>query len=54
MKSITTASIKIPKIENLDNEYIENYLTKSGYSFVRWAITDVDENEITISVSYNK
>ena len=52
MKSITTSNVKIPKIENFDNEYIENYLANLGYDLVRWAITYIDENEITISVSY--
>ena len=52
MKSISTINVKIPKIQNLDSEYIENYLKNSGYDVIRWAITDVGENEITVSVSY--
>ena len=54
MKSITTANVKIPKIENFDNEYIENYLKNRGYDLIRWAITGVNEQEITVSVSYIK
>lgn len=52
MTKVITKNIKIPKIENFDNEYIENYLAQSGYDVIRWAITDFDENEITVSASY--
>lgn len=52
MKSITTANIKIPKIKDFDNEYIENYLKKSGYDVIRWAITDISNSEINVSFSF--
>ena len=54
MKSITTSNFKIPKIENFDNEYIENYLKNSGYDVIRWAITDINLNDIILSVSFQK
>ncbi len=52
MKSITTKNIKIPKIQNFDNEYIENYLKNSGYDTIRWAITGINNQEISLTVSY--
>lgn len=52
MKSITTKNIKIPEIKDFDNDYIENYLKKSGYNHIRWAITDVSNSKITVSVSF--
>ena len=52
MKSITSTNVKIPQVEDFDTEYIENYLKNRGYDLIRWAITDVGENEITVSVSY--
>ena len=54
MKSIITSNIKIPKIQDFDNDYIENTLKTSGYDFVRWAITGIDDFEITVSVSHVK
>ena len=43
--------IKIKKIENFDNKYIENELSKLYKSVVRWAIVDIDDF-LHISVSY--
>lgn len=44
--------IKIKKIENFDNNYIENEISKSGKSLLRWAIVDIDDEYLTVSVSY--
>lgn len=52
MKSIITITLKIPKIKNFNNDYIESYIADLGYDAVRWAITGVDENEINVSLSY--
>lgn len=43
--------IKIEKIKNFDNTYIENELSKIYDSVIRWAIVDID-NFLHISVSY--
>ena len=43
--------IKIKKVENFDNLYIEGELSKVYKSIIRWAITDIND-EITVSVSY--
>lgn len=44
--------IKIKKIENFDNDYVEQELSKLFLSVIRWAIVDVQENDLVISVSY--
>ncbi len=44
--------IKIKKIENFDNDYVEQELSKLFSSVIRWAIVDVQENDLVISVSY--
>ena len=44
--------IKIPRIENFDNDYIENELSKKFAVVIRWAVVDVEENELVVSVSY--
>ena len=46
MKSIITTTVKIPKIKDYDDDYIENYVANLGYDVVRWAITAISENEI--------
>ena len=42
---------KIKRIENFDNEYIENELSKQYKSIIRWAIIDIDE-DIMVNFSY--
>lgn len=44
--------IKIKKIGNFDNDYVEQELSKLFSSVIRWAIVDVQENDLVISVSY--
>ena len=48
---INSETIKIKKIENFDNLYIEKELSKLYKSVIRWAIVDIDE-EISVSVSF--
>ena len=48
---IKSETIKIKKIDNFDNLYIENELNKIYKSIIRWAVIDID-NDITINVSY--
>ena len=44
--------VKIPRIENFDNDYVEQELAKFFSSVIRWAIVDVQGNDLVISVSY--
>lgn len=44
--------IKIKKIENFDNIYIEQELSSKYNSVIRWAIVAVDEDDLAVSVSY--
>lgn len=44
--------IKIKKIENFDNLYVERELLKKYSSVIRWAITDIGDEFLTVSVSY--
>lgn len=50
---IKSEIIKINKIDNFDNVYIENSLKSKKIDPVRWAIVDVNEDFILVSVSYN-
>ncbi len=49
---IKSAVVKINKINNFDNCYIESELRKLYRDIVRWAVIDVDDADISISVSY--
>ena len=44
--------VKIPRIENFDNDYVEQELSKLFSSVIRWAIVAVDEDVLSVSVSY--
>lgn len=44
--------VKIPRIENFDNDYVEQELAKLFSSVIRWAIVDIQENVLIMSVSY--
>lgn len=46
---ITTQTIKLKKPNEFDNLWIESQL--ADYNVVRWAIIEVTEREITLSVS---
>lgn len=50
---IQSTKIKINKIENFDNLYIENELKKLGFELIRWAVIAVDDESLTVSVSYS-
>lgn len=49
---IKSENIKIKKIENFDNLYIEQELKLLGFDVVRWAVIAVDEEYLTVSISY--
>lgn len=44
--------VKIPIIENFDNNYIERKLENMFSAVIRWAVVEVSEKELTLSVSY--
>lgn len=44
--------IKIKKIEDFDNIYIEQELLHKYNSVIRWAIVEIQGNNLIISVSY--
>ena len=46
--------IKIYKNDIINSDYIESELKKLGLEPVRWAIVDVEEDCLIISVSYVK
>ena len=49
---IKSEIIKINKIEKLSNNYIEKKLLKYFKELVRWAVVDVTDSDIVVSVSY--
>lgn len=52
MIMIKSEIVKINKIENFDNLYISRAIRAMGFDYVRWAIIDIDESFLTITVSY--
>lgn len=46
---ITTQTIRLKKPKEFDNQWIENQL--ADYNVIRWAIIDVTETELVLSVS---
>lgn len=51
---VVSEVLKFDRINNFDNLYIEKQFTKLGISPVRWAIVDIDDLYIFVSVSYEK
>ena len=51
---IVSESIKIAKVDDVSTEYIEDELKKQSIVPIRWAITDIDEKDITISLAYER
>jgi hypothetical protein len=49
---IKSDTVKIKKIKNFDNLYIEQELKKLGFDVVRWAVIEVDDEFLTVSISY--
>lgn len=49
---ILSDTVKIKKIEAFDNSYIEAELKRLGKGPVRWALIDIDNDFLTVSVSY--
>lgn len=49
---IVSDIVKIEKVKNFDNDYIEQELLKSFNNIIRWALIEVEDYKLTISVSY--
>ena len=50
---IKSDTITINKTDNFDDVYIEQQLLSSFSNIIRWAVIDVSEQVITVSVSYH-
>ena len=48
---VTSSIVEIANNGNLTTEYIEAELTKLNISPLRWAIVDVDDKMVSISVA---
>ena len=48
---ITTKTVKVKIPDEFTSEYIENHLQNMGYDYLRWAITDYDEEYYTLDVA---
>ncbi len=51
---ITTKTIKLKKPNEFDNLWIEKQLSDTGFNVIRWAIIDVSETELILSVSHSE
>ena len=49
---IISENINLKNINEFSTEYIETELKKQNLDVVRWAITDVDKDFFTVSVSH--
>ena len=44
--------IPFDKLDNFDNHYAERELAKNFANVIRWAIVEVSEKDLTVSISY--
>ncbi len=51
---ILSKEVKVKIPNEFTSEYIENELKSQGYDVLRWAITDFDEVDYTLNISYVK
>ena len=51
---IVSDNIVINNVENISTEYIENELKKTGIDPIRWAITKVEQETLTITLAYER
>lgn len=49
---IKSEVVKIKKIKDFDNLYIEKELIKLNKNPIRWAIIDITSDNLIVSVSY--
>ncbi len=50
---IKSGIVKIKKIDDFDNLYVEQELSKIFKSVIRWAIVDIND-DLTVSVSFEE
>ena len=50
---IKSCVLKVKNIKELDNSYIEYELSKFQSDIIRWAITDINDSQISVCISYN-
>lgn len=51
---ITTQTIKLKKPNDFDNLRIEKQLSNMGFNVIRWAIIDITDTELILSVSHSE
>ena len=51
---ILSDCVKIKKVDNLSTEYVEDELKKQGIDPLRWAVSDMDDTTLTISLAYER
>ena len=50
---IKSGIVKIKKIDDFDNLYVEQELSKIFKSVIRWALVDIND-DLTVSVSFEE
>ena len=50
---IKSKTVNIKKLDNFDNLYIENELKKLNFDVVRWAVIEVGDDFLKLSISFN-
>lgn len=51
---IVNKQFNINKTENLNVEYIENFILKSGFEPLRWAVVKAEDSSIVIDATVIK
>ena len=51
---ITTQTVKLKKPGEFDNLRIEKQLSDMGFNVIRWAIIDITDTELILSVSHSE
>lgn len=52
--SIVSTIVKFKRESNIDNDWIEKELSNLEGEVVRWAIIEIDDSELTLTVSLDK
>ena len=51
---ILSDCIKIKNVENISTNHVEAELHKSGINPLRWAIADIENTTLTVSLAYER
>ena len=51
---IENETIRIPVVDDLTTEYIEDYFKKNNLNVLRWAIVERENNEFVLNISVIK